>query len=106
MANGNGIANGNGKNSQLIDKFMTALAGGAIGVLITYVTAVSNHSQKLASLTARMDALVEKVEASMDDRYRGNDAVRDLQLRDHRISENAANIRELQKYHRLDRKGD
>jgi hypothetical protein len=77
-------------------RFLTAFAGLAGGVLVTYVTAVASHSEEIARITERMTALESAINSSMDDRYRGSDAARDIALINEKIRTNAEHIAELE----------
>ena len=77
-------------------RLLSAGAGAAGGILLTYVTAVSSHSEEIVRITERMIALEATISSSMDDRYRGSDARRDFALVEEKIKANAEHIAELQ----------
>ena len=87
------------QSSDMVTKGLWGSLGTVVGVLITFVTAVSTHSEDIARLTERIDNLVDIVESGTSDRYRGVDAARDFRLRDQRIDHNAREIEELKKLH-------
>lgn len=80
------------QQSDVVSKALYGIIGTVIGVLITYVTAISQHSEDIARLTERIENLTLEVRSGMDDRYRASDALRDLQLRDERIEHNVREI--------------
>lgn len=94
MADGNG----NGTRGDRVARHsVTAVAGASVGILLTYISAVSGQSAELARLTERVESLSAKINQNMDDRYRGTDAERDFRIRDYRIQQNAEHIDEVQK---------
>ena len=74
--------------------WISGFLGTAVGVLITYVTAVSTHGEEIKVLAERIDNLAEEVHERMGDRYTATDANRDLQLIRFRFERNETLIKE------------
>lgn len=72
---------------------LSGFLGTAIGLTVSYFTAVSG----IQVLKVQVQTLNDKINSSMDDRYRGEDARRDFALVQQQISQNAHQIEELQK---------
>jgi hypothetical protein len=81
---------------------LSGLAGTAIGVLISFLTVMTD----LAALEERVGNLQKTITSGMDDRYRGQDARRDLAMVELRIGSNARAIENLQKLMRHHIDGD
>jgi len=78
------------------NEVLTALVGMAGGIILTYLTAIQGHDQAIIRIETQIEGLTTIINGSMDDRYRGSDAKRDLEFRDHQITENAARIMKLE----------
>ena len=82
-----------GETSTKMIATLAGFLGTALGVLITYFTALTD----LAVLEERSIALDNTISSGMTDRYRGSDARRDFALVNQQINQNAHQIEELQK---------
>ena len=80
MGDGNGLL-----NPQLGGKAASGVIGAALGMLITYTTAVSGQNEQLAILSEKVASLEKQITSSMGDRYRGADATRDFNLVNHQL---------------------
>jgi len=73
----------------------SGIFGAALGILLTYITAVSAHGQDITRIEVQLENLTLEVRRGMKDRYHRNDAKADFELRDYQIRNNSERIKAL-----------
>jgi len=67
-------------NGGLLKAAISGIIGAALGIMITYSTGVASNRTEIVRLATKVDSLTNTIELNMTDRYRGQDAQRDLDV--------------------------
>ena len=84
-------------NDDWVQKGLIAFVGGSCALLVSYVTTISDHKEKMAELTIQVKNLQSMMAECKDGHYTVRDSERDFALINHQIEENARHIKELER---------
>ena len=84
-------------STPIIRSVLSGLVGAALGMMITYTTAVATNGKEIVRLATKVERLSEDIKSNMDNRYRSIDALRDFKNVEDRMRSIETNDVKLEK---------